>query len=185
MVSGNLPKDWLEVITRTVRQEIEKEEYKKQKEKRDYRFRNTELLCKNYRKISAHCENLPEQIQQLHQEFDLGMFDGKIDLRETMKSKQKTKMMMDYVDAMLEAYKHLSLQGGEVAARRYKILFDMYICHQVLSPGDLYDKYGVERSTFYRDLKKSIEEFSIVLFGIDAFDFVENGKKRDKSATNK
>lgn len=177
MESNSLPKDWLEVITRTVRNEIEKEDYKKEKEKRDHRFRNTELLVKNYRKLSAHCENLPYQIQQLHQDFDTGMFEGKIDLKETMKSKQKTKMMMDYVDAMLEAYKRLSLQGGEVAARRYKILFDMYICHQVLAPGDLYEKYGVERSTFYRDLKKSIEEFSIVLFGIDAFDFKENRSK--------
>lgn len=182
---NKLPTEWLEAITRTVKAEMDKEEYRKQQEKRDYRFRNTKLLVENYRKLSAHCENLPDQIRQLHQEFDMGMFDGKIDLKETMKSKQKTKMMMDYVDVMLEAYKRLSLQGGEVAARRYKILFDMYICHQVLSPGDLYDKYGVERSTFYRDLKKSIEEFSIVLFGIDAFDFVENGKKRDKSATNK
>lgn len=183
-MANKIPTEWLEIITRTVKDELEKEEARKEKEKQDFRFRNTELLCKNYRKISAHCENLPDQIKQLHQEFDLGMFDGKIDLKETMKSKQKTKMMMDYVDAMLASYKQLSFKSGEVAVRRFNILFDTYINQQAVTPPDLFDKYGIERTTFYKDLKRSIEEFSIILFGIDAFDFQEGGKRAHKSATN-
>lgn len=183
-MSEKIPEDWIKVITQAVLAEREKQEKKSLQEKQDNRFRNTELLCKNYRKLSAHCEKIPEQMNIIRHEIDLGMFDQPIDLKSVMKSKQKTKMMMEYIDAMILAYKKLSSSGSLVAERRFNILFDMYLSQQYTNPNELFERYGVERSTFYRDLRKSIEEFSVVLFGLDAYEFSINGtntaQKRDK-----
>ena len=182
-MTEKLPENWLEVIAKTVLKERERQEKVAMKEKHDYRFRNTELLMKNYRKLSAHCDCLPEQMDIIHQEIDLGMFEQELDLKEVVKSKQKTKMMMDYVDAMLAAYKRLGESSGIVAERRYKILYDMYLSPQHTKPQDLYERYNVERATFYRDLKKATEEFSVVLFGIDAYAFQVVGKRGEKIET--
>lgn len=176
-MSEKIPEDWIKVITQTVLAEREKQEKEAARKKKDYRFRNTELLCKNYRRLSAHCEKIPEQIHFIHEELDMEMFDRKIDLKEVMKSKQKTRMMMEYIDAMILAYKKLSYSGSNVAERRFNILYDMYLNPHHSSPNDLFEKCGVERSTFYRDLRKSINEFSVVLFGIDAYEFFNSGTK--------
>lgn len=179
-MTEKLPEKWLEVITKTVLKERERQEKTFLKEQQDHRFRNTDLLVKNYRKLSAHCEHLPEQMDIIHQEIDLGLLEQTIDLKEVMKSKHKTKMMMDYVDAMMAAYKRLAYSSGSVAERRYRILYDVYLCPQHLKPQDLFEKYGVERATFYKDLRKAVEEFSVVLFGIDAYALQLNGKSGDK-----
>ena len=183
-MSEKIPEDWIKIITQTVLAEQIKLQKEEAKQKKDYRFRNTELLCKNYRKLSAHCDKIPEQINMIRQDIHMEIFDQPIDLKEVMKSKQKTKMMMEYIDAMVLAYKKLSATGSLVAERRFKILYDMYFSSQYTNPNELFERYGVERSTFYRDLRKSIEEFSVVLFGLDAYEFSNDGKKtaqkRDK-----
>lgn len=179
-MKDKLPETWIKMIAKTVLDEREKQERKEVREKSDRRLRNTELLIKNYRKLSAHCENIPQQMNIIHQEIELDIFEQKIDLNEIMKSKQKTKMMMDYVDAMLSAYKTLAYKSGIVTERRYKILYGMYISSEHVTPNDLMNLHNVERSTLYKDLRKAIEEFSIVLFGIDAYVMQQNGKKGDK-----
>ncbi|MPM36296.1 hypothetical protein SDC9_82891 [bioreactor metagenome] len=64
----------------------------------------TETLVKNYCKLSAHCENLPEQIGIIYQEIDVEFLEHTdLNLKGEMKFKQKTKMNMDYVDAILLA----------------------------------------------------------------------------------
>lgn len=176
-MSQKIPEEWIKVITKTVLEERDKVEKDFEKQKRDYRFRNTELLCKNYRKLSAHCEKIPDQITSIQQEISMEMFDQPINLKEVMKSKQKSKMMMDYIDAMLLAYKKLAYSGSDTAKRRYDILYDMHLANEYTPPTELFDKYGVERSTFYRDLRKAFEEFSVVLFGIDAYEFTQVGTK--------
>jgi hypothetical protein len=42
------------------------------------------------------------------------------------------------------------------------------------------ERYGVEKTTLYKDLKKAIEEFSVVLFGIDAYVLQTSGKRVDE-----
>lgn len=179
-----VPDNWIQIITQTVMNEIDKQEQDKKKAEKDFKFRNTELLCKNYRKLSAHCAKLPDQIKIIKSDIDQELFDQPIDLKEVMKSKHKTSMMMQYVDAMTLAYKHLSQHGSDVAIRRFGILYDMYLSPKYTNPGDLFEKYGVERSTFYRDLRKSVEEFSVILFGLDASEF-DLAQKWHKSGTNK
>ena len=143
-MTEQIPEKWIEVITTTVLREQKKQESIASKEQHDRRFRNTELLVKNYRKLSAHCENLPEQIGIIHQEIDMGLLEHiDLDLKEVMKSKQKTKMIMDYIDAMLGAYKTLAERGGEVANRRHKILRDMYLKPNYENPTALMERYGV------------------------------------------
>ena len=180
-MTEQIPEKWIEVITATVLKEQKKQESIASKEQHDRRFRNTELLVKNYRKLSAHCENLPEQIGIIHQEIDMGLLEHiDLNLKEVMKSKQKTKMIMDYIDAMLLAYRSLAERGGEVANRRHKILRDMYLKPDYENPTALMERYGVEKTTLYKDLKKAIEEFSVVLFGIDAYVLQTSGKRVDE-----
>ena len=101
---------------------------------------------------------MTEQIGIIHQEIDMGLLEHiDLNLKEVMKSKQKTKMIMDYIDAMLLAYKSLAERGGEVANRRHKILRDMYLKPDYENPTSLMERYGVEKTTLYKYLKKAIE----------------------------
>lgn len=69
-MTEQIPEKWIEVITTTVLKEQKRQEHIASKEQHDRRFRNTELLVKNYRKLSAHCENLPEHIQMTKEELE-------------------------------------------------------------------------------------------------------------------
>lgn len=163
----------IELITKAVYKELNKETVKKKVKHKDWRLRNTDLLLKNYRLLNKHCQDIIEDLET----YESIVFDPEqLDLHALMKYKAKTKKMLNYFDSMLKVYKDYCNNNGVMAERRFKIMYEMYIDHNNKSVDDLADFWNMDRSTVFRDLKKASEELSVFLFGVDSIN--------DLNATN-
>lgn len=167
--ANGLTKHQLEIITAAASEKtldtLEQAEKKAEKERKDNRLFNTKLIVFNYRELKAHCNTIPKQIV----EFEESMFDeSKLSLERLMQERAKTFAMMQYVDLMLGAYKEHAEQVSGVYYRRYKILNDLYISHEVLSVTKCSEKYHLSVPLIYKDRNKAIGNFSVFLFGLNA-----------------
>lgn len=162
-----LPKELMDVIVETVAMEQEKQKNEDKAKQRDYRLRNTSLLLKNYQKLKVHCQAITDDVK----DYENMVYDpDELNLHTLMKYKARTAQMLNYFDSIFRAYGELSKRQGEAAERRYRICQRMYIDEQNGTAGDLADYYNIDRSTVFRDVNKSIEDLSIMLWGIDSFD---------------
>ena len=162
-MSVKLDKETLETIVQVVCKQIEKEKSKKESHK-DWRLRNTNLLLKNYRILSKHCEGIVPELEG----YEDVIFDpSELDLKSLMAYKAKTKKMIDYFDEMFKSYQNFC-KDKPMAERRCRILRDLYITEYEKSGDDLADVLGIDRSTVFRDAKKASEELSVFLFGVES-----------------
>lgn len=163
----NLTPKQLETITKTVKREVDRDAQARAKQSKDYRLRNTELLLKNYRMLRIHCNRIVEDLEV----YEDTVYDpSELNLNALMKYKAKTAKMLDYFDSIFRAYGELASRRDGMH-RRFQIVAKMYVYKDCkLSANDLAQFYNVDRSTVTRDVKKAIDELSIMLFGIDSFD---------------
>lgn len=165
----NLSKEHLEIITKTVLDTVTVENKKFEKEKKDFRLRNTKLLLKNYHILKEHCTEIEEELII----YDPIRFDAKeIEIESIMRSKEKTRKMIIYMDAMIEAYERYSMKAGEAADRRFKALYHYYIADFKLSYNQLAELLNVHERTVRKDIEEARNELSVFLFGIMSMDDV-------------
>ncbi len=165
----NLSKEHLEIITKTVLDTVTVENKKAEKEKKDFRLRNTKLLLKNYHILKEHCTEIEEELII----YDPIRFDAKeIEIESIMRSKEKTRKMIIYMDAMIEAYERYSKKAGEAADRRFKALYHYYISDFKLSYNQLAELLNVHERTVRKDIEEARNELSVFLFGIMSMDDV-------------
>lgn len=161
----SLDKQTVQAITETVLKEVRKQQDRHSKQHKDRRLRNTKLLVENYRMLNKHCEGINADLK----DYEEYTYDpDQIQLHTLMKYKVKTKKMLNYFDSMLRTYKEYCELTGPMAARRYKILYTLYIDDDKKSADDVAEFYNMDRSTVFRDAKKATEELSIFLFGLDS-----------------
>ncbi|MBS7578393.1 hypothetical protein HOY36_12785 [Enterococcus sp. MMGLQ5-2] len=162
MKDSGLTRHQIEIISETVLREHQKLKKIESKEQKDWRLRNTNLLLKNYRLLSKHCEEITEKEEN-------GSFNPiYMDLETLMKYKTKTKVMIKYFDSVFTGYKEFCNNNGFIASRRYSILDSMYVSEYKKSADELADFYNIHRTVVFRDVKKATYELSIMLFGVDS-----------------
>lgn len=133
------------------------------KQKKDAALFNTKLLIKKYRELKAHCDIIPEQIEELAgHDFDT----GKMSLDTLMTEKAKTYKMMLYVDAAIRIYDEMCTRSSNDAKeRRFKVLYELFISSYPLSVEEISEKFFISKKQVYNDRDKAIRELSTILFG--------------------
>lgn len=178
--SNGLTKHQLEIIaSASAEAAVAAYEKKAKKEKQDGKkrdLRNTTLLLENYRKLKELCAETLEDIsvkQIIHDEFeeDLDFSEETLTLESLSKYRERTLMIMNHVDKMLQAYEITCANGPEEEKRRYKILQLRYLSEVHLSVKEIVKLHSIDQSTVYRDTRKAIKDMSTYLYGIDALDF--------------
>lgn len=165
-----LSKELLEVITEAVISQQEKSMQQTKKKTRDRRLRNTNLLLKNYRMLTKHCEHILVEIE----EYEEVVFDpSDLQIHALMKYKAKTKKMLAYFDAVFRSYKQYCAVSGIAAKRRADVIEKRYITSDNQTAESIAEYYDVEKRTIFRDINKATEELSVFLFGIDSLEDLE------------
>lgn len=167
---NKLPDEQIILITKTVDQIIDKKNRRTKKEEKDYRLRNTSLLLKNYRLLRVHCDSIVEDLT-VYEEFTYDA--AELDLKVLMKYKARTAKMLKYFEFVFKSYGEIAAVEGEAFKRRYNVVNHLYVSASKLTADELAEKYTMDRSTVFRDVKRAINELSIMLFGIDSFDDLE------------
>lgn len=156
-----------EVVERTLRAKKRYEKHEIESE-RDTRLRNTTLLLENYRLLKHHCDNV------LALEDSPKFFMGeRLEIESLMKYRRKTKVMIEYVEKMLDIYMAHCASEGEVAERKAKILKKLYIDEPSMNMEQVARFYNVEVPRISKQKKKAIKEFTILLFGAVAIEDME------------
>lgn len=145
-----------------------KEQERHNRMKRDRRLRNTKLLLRNYRKFKIHCASNVSELEELR---DLNSFEyldvEELSIEAIVKNKERTAVMVKYIDSMIEIYRILSERGKPEDLRRFKIIYDLYISDEELSVDELSECHKIDKRSVYRDINKACEALSSLLFGVD------------------
>jgi hypothetical protein len=128
----------------------------------DRRLRNTKLLLKNYRMLTIHSKNTVLKINELNQLLTLDLTEtGEIEIESIKKSKQKTLLMLNFIDRMLETYRVIN-------EKRFVIVCCLYIAEEKTSVEELARYYNCTTRAIYKELNNAVSEISALLFGISS-----------------
>ncbi|ASJ54214.1 hypothetical protein BP422_12050 [Brevibacillus formosus] len=172
-----LSPEMIEEITRTTLQVMkdfqEKERQKQQKEKRDWRLRNTKLLLKHYRSFVSHAEGSREKVSAMdYADAMESLYSKELALESIKRSTQRTMVMVNFVQRMLKVYKAMcetSVHPEE--RRRYQIIHAMYISDDKMTAEQVAKCHFIETRTVYRDINEASKTLSVLVFGVDAIEF--------------
>ncbi|MFC6261969.1 hypothetical protein ACFP1C_13670, partial [Levilactobacillus fujinensis] len=81
----------------------------------------------------------------------------------------RSKEMMEFVNNILTRYREICTAGTFEDQRRYGVIKKLYLIDGKQTRLQLADFYQVDEKTIRRDERKAIDDLSIMIFGIDAF----------------
>lgn len=162
----DLEPESLAVITRAVFKQTVKQRKVVRRKERDRRLRNTELLLSSYRKLKLHIQTqaIPDEVA-LKYEAENGEV---ITLESIGKYHEKSRLMINYIDAILAGYKGQCQNGDETEYRRYQVLDKYYLSTVHLSIPEIAVFYNCDKSTISRAKADAINDVSVLLYGFDA-----------------
>lgn len=146
---------------------------KNEKDKKDRRLHNTELLLKNYRILKEHAANaVYEKLPDDSEKEDIlqsimSEKNDKVIIESIMKTAERTSIMLDHIDKMIEVYRIFCSKGSDREKRQYKVIKGFYISKEKQNIENLSKKFRVSRMTIYDDLKVGKNRLSTLFFGID------------------
>ena len=182
-MSSQEKESYKDYLVRTVTQEIgnifnqKMEEARRELKDINYKLalENTEEILKNYKKLKDHITMTDEEKKELlgeTQEYHdkqiesimTGLFsENELYLESLLKNRCKTKMFLDFIDGILQAY--LKNKSDDKIEKRKKIILkELYMKGRKQSEF-IYEFYEVDR-TFYRDKDKLIKDLAPYFFGI-------------------
>jgi DNA invertase Pin-like site-specific DNA recombinase len=138
----------------------------------DRRLRNVRLLLENYKEFKAHCIDT-KKIKSRENAIDIlddieSLEDNEVYVESIKTSKQRTKIILDHIDDMLDFYKdHCLFSPKKDKKRRYHIIHALYIADYEHTIEEIACELYVDRVTVYRDIKEAIKNLSSLFFGID------------------
>lgn len=100
---------------------------------------------------------------------------NEFELNSTTRNKIKTGMIMNHVDVMLENYrKECKRSRVPEVERRYRVVEAMYLREDRLKVSEVAELEGIEPRTVYMTLDKAYDDLTILIWGIDGMEAVEN-----------
>ncbi len=161
-----------EVGSKTALDVYAKQKEKERKHRSDRRLRDTKRLMKSYREIKIHAgdaiTSLSEVVNEDYEFFkDLMEDTDKMDVGAIVRSKARSAIMLNHIDAMLRTYEIICLNSKKPEEqRRYRVLEAMYLKDEPEHVDDIAYYENIDVRTVYRDLDAACEKLSALLFGI-------------------
>lgn len=153
--------------------EVQKRE---RKEFADRRFRNTELLLKNYRSFLAYVDNAVYEVEEYEspleilQDLMMPDRDNTLYVESIKKSVARTVTIVKHIETMMRIYQVSCFNSGKAEdERRWRIINALYISGEDGRKNyeQLAEEENVTARTIYNDKKRAIAEIGSMMFGID------------------
>lgn len=140
-------------------------EFKKE-EKKEYKKRiymNTELLMKNYNKITDQVKFGISESEQIKSEEVEELDEGAIFIKSIRQSKMRSMVMIAHVDWALECLEKEQKRLGE--QQKYAAFKDFYLNEK--KQEELMKKYHASDRTLRRWNREMLNKMGVFLFGVD------------------
>ncbi len=159
---------------------IERERKNYRKRQYDWKFQNTKLLLRNYRRLNAYYGNAvfdnvgAEEADEDFEEImrDLGRpVDEKLFVESIQKNYLRTKIIMTHVNKMLECYQIMCERSKRREdARRWRVLDGLYISDDYTTAEEIAKQEQIDKRTVYRDIDICAEDLTMLFFGVGGID---------------
>lgn len=173
-----------ETAVESYRKELERQQEQDGKARRERHHRvvnSAKMLLKNYRRFkkmtvssvygkdTSTNETLVELLELMQ-----GIYrSGELEVVSIKDRVARTELMIEHIDAMLEAYKKDCNRSPE-GQRRYRVIYWMYLSEdESKTAEDIAEMENVVVRTVFRDIKTAYEELAVLFFGIDGVRFSE------------
>ncbi len=169
----------MEVATK----EAEKKCKQEQKAQYDWKYHNTKLLLKNYRRLSKYFDKAvfnAEEAQKVDESFESLMrsmtkpIDNNTFVESIQSNYVTTKIIMTHVNRMLDCYKLLCENSHRDAdARRWRILDSLYLADDYTTAEEIAEREYISKRTLYKDVDVAIKDLTVLLFGVGGMEYGE------------
>lgn len=170
-----IDKEVLEEVVKKVITEYDKQLFEKSQKRRDKRLRNTKLLLRNYNNFSEHCKNavyVNSKIEDEEDPIDI-LMESECDsedlfINSIKRTHTRTKIILDHIESIMNYYRFKADNSKDSKfIRRFKVLDLVYFNENHYTYEQLGEMFDVDTKTISRDIKKAIQELSVLMFGVD------------------
>ncbi len=159
---------------------VERERRNRKERERDWKYHNTKLLLRNYRRLSSYYENAVFDQAGAEQEgenfYELmsnknSAKDDDVLVSSIMQDHAKTKIIMVHMNKMLGCYRAMCERSGRTDDQRHwRILDRLYLSGEYTTADRVAEEEHVDKRTVYRDIDACTADLATLLFGVGAME---------------
>lgn len=155
---------------------IERERKRAKKQEYDWKYHNTKLLLRNYRRLNAYYENAvfdSSSAAETDENFEDIMrnmgrpADEEIFVESIQRNYITTRTIMTHVNKMLDCYEIMCERSRrEDDARHWRVLYGLYIADDYTTAEEIARQEQIDKRTVYRDIDTCAADLTALLFGV-------------------
>lgn len=155
---------------------VERERKAYRKRQYDWKYQNTKLLLRNYRRLNAYYQNAIfsiEDAEEADESFEDIMrsmgrpADEEIFVESIQKNYLATRIIMTHVNKMLECYQIMCERSNRQDDKRHwRVLEEMYLSENYTTAEQIARQEHIDKRTVYKDIDVCAADLTALFFGV-------------------
>ena len=155
---------------------VERERKAYRKKQYDWKYQNTKLLLRNYRRLNAYYENAIfsiEDAEEADESFEDTMrnmgrpADEEIFVESIQKNYLATRIIMTHVNKMLDCYEIMCERSNRQDDKRHwRVLEGLYLSENYTTAEQIAKQEHIDKRTVYKDIDVCAADLAALFFGV-------------------
>lgn len=155
---------------------VERERKAYRKRQYDWKYQNTKLLLRNYRRLNAYYENAIfsiEDAEEADESFEDIMrnmgrpADEEIFVESIQKNYLATRIIMTHVNKMLDCYQIMCERSNRQDDKRHwRVLEGLYLSENYTTAEQIAKQEHIDKRTVYKDIDVCAADLTALFFGV-------------------
>lgn len=155
---------------------VERERKAYRKKQYDWKYQNTKLLLRNYRRLNAYYENAIfsiEDAEEADESFEDIMrnmgrpADEEIFVESIQKNYLATRIIMTHVNKMLDCYEIMCERSNRQDDKRHwRVLEGLYLSENYTTAEQIAKQEHIGKRTVYKDIDVCAADLTALFFGV-------------------
>lgn len=155
---------------------VERERKAYRKKQYDWKYQNTKLLLRNYRRLNAYYENAIfsiEDAEEADESFEDIMrnmgrpADEEIFVESIQKNYLATRIIMTHVNKMLDCYEIMCERSNRQDDKRHwRVLEGLYLSENYTTAEQIAKQEHIDKRTVYKDIDVCAADLTAMFFGV-------------------
>lgn len=155
---------------------VERERKAYREKQYDWKYQNTKLLLRNYRRLNAYYENAIfsiEDAEEADESFEDIMrnmgrpADEEIFVESIQKNYLATRIIMTHVNKMLDCYEIMCERSNRQDDKRHwRVLEGLYLSENYTTAEQIAKQEHIDKRTVYKDIDVCAADLTALFFGV-------------------
>ena len=154
---------------------VERERKAYRKRQYDWKYQNTKLLLRNYRRLNAYYQNAIfsiEDAEEADESFEdimrsMGRPADEEIFVESIQNYLATRIIMTHVNKMLDCYQIMCERSNRQDDKRHwRVLEEMYLSENYTTAEQIARQEHIDKRTVYKDIDVCAADLTALFFGV-------------------